>query len=174
MLDGTWGVWFQHGLWPKKRPVWSRKKLDDVVKNQNFFKASFRRGLCRTRSGSRNPLILAYSECRIRHPGPGSSPGWRIRDRHDKFGIFCETNKVFQWRVSYKLTMTKKRISNPEYRMSKEGILSIIINTIDRAQRFNPSKFVIRYSAVLQFAVQPNRRFAKTAILVTTIYFSVM
>jgi hypothetical protein len=51
----------------------------------------------------------------------------------------------------------KKRISNHEYRMSKEGILSITINTIDRAQRFNPSKFVIRYFAVLRFAVQPSR-----------------
>jgi len=40
----------------------------------------------------------------------------------------------------------KKRISNHEYRMTKEGILTILQK--DRAQRFNPSKFVIRNSAV--------------------------
>jgi hypothetical protein len=51
-----------------------KKKLDDLVKNQNFFKASFRRGLCRTRSGSRNPEVPGYSGCQIRHPGLDPGP----------------------------------------------------------------------------------------------------
>ena len=46
----------------------------------------------------------------------------------------------------------EKRISNTIERMTKEGILTILQK--DRAQRFNPSKFVIRYSAVLRFAFQ--------------------
>ena len=35
---------------------------------------------------------------------------------------------------------------NIECRISKEGILSIFIKKKDRAQRFHPSKFDIRYS----------------------------
>jgi len=45
-----------------------------------------------------------------------------------------------------------RRISNIECRMSKEGILSILIALIERAKRFHPSKFDIQNSAVLRFA----------------------
>jgi hypothetical protein len=37
-----------------------------LYKILNFFKAPFRRGLYRTRSGSRNPVTSGYSGCRIK------------------------------------------------------------------------------------------------------------
>jgi hypothetical protein len=59
---------------------------------------------------------------------------------------------------------------NIEYRMSKEGILPIFMDSKDRAQRFHPSKFdtaelvagcgwifccsAVRFSALLWFRVQ--------------------
>jgi hypothetical protein len=55
----------------------------------------------------------------------------------------------FRFRVNETMN---RRISNVEYRMSKEGILSILMVLIGRAKRFHPSKFDIQNSAVLRFA----------------------
>jgi len=45
-------------------------------------------------------------------------------------------------------------MSNTECRMSKEGILSIFIDSKDRAQRFQPSLFCGSIFDILRFAVQ--------------------
>ena len=54
-----------------------------------------------------------------------------------------------------------------------QGILSITINTIDRAQRFNPSKFVIRYSAV-RFSARPPVTKAASLIVKKPCHFGVV
>jgi hypothetical protein len=61
--------------------------------------------------------------------------------------------KVSVFRVN---ETANRRISNIECRMSKEGILSILIALIERAKRFHPSKFDIQNSAVLRFAFALN------------------
>ena len=51
--------------------------------------------------------------------------------------------------------MAEQRTEEPqniEYRMSKEGILSIFVDSKDRAQRFHPSKFCGSIFEILRFA----------------------
>jgi hypothetical protein len=61
-----------------------------VVKSQNFFKASFRR-----RPESKNSGLFWLPD----------------QVRHDEFGIFCETNKVFQSSFIRAAPLAKKTAS---------------------------------------------------------------
>jgi len=56
------------------------------------------------------------------------------------------------------------RIMNIECRISKEGILSIFIKKKDRAQRFHPSKFDIRYSIFCGSLFNPAAKAASVII----------
>ena len=49
--------------------------------------------------------------------------------------------------------------------MSKEGILSIYINTKDRAQRYQPSKFCGSTFDILRFAVKCNQTFEPVILI---------